>query len=483
MSFHKVLFVLGLFLSITLLLLSSCAEEKVSPKEIPITTNSDEALELFLKGRDMYDNLKTPQAAELFDKAIALDKDFAMAYLYRANSGGGYKIYRENLSKALDLLDKVTEGEKHLILYSNADNSIEQKAKLDTLLNLYPEDKRVQDLAGNYYYVLQDYPNALDHYKKSLEIDSNFASSYNSLGYIYMGMNNYADAEKSFKRYIELIPNEANPYDSYAEFLLMQSRFDESIEQYNKAIQTDPEFITALIGIGNNYIFKKDFKKAREYYQQDYDKSFNINQKLGALWWKAVSYLHEGQTADAIKVFEERSKLAFENNYPTAGITGYRFSGSIFADKGNIKEAEKYLNKTSDYIKSSQLRDDDRKAFEITNDLDRIYIQTLKKDIKGAEKGLEAIKHVIGKRQSTTEIEYLNFITGFLQFQKGNSKLALQHFQKTGEGNPYIWYWEAVAQEKIGDKQAANALYEKIANYNANSALLALVREKAKSKM
>ena len=261
MSFHKVLFALGLFLNMTLLLLSSCAEEKVSPKEIPITTNSDEALELFLKGRDMYDNLKTPQAAELFDKAIALDKDFAMAYLYRANSGGGYKIYRENLSKALDLLDKVTEGEKHLILYSNADNSIEQKAKLDTLLNLYPEDKRVQDLAGNYYYVLQDYPNALDHYKKSLEIDSNFASSYNSLGYIYMGMDNYADAEKSFKKYIELIPNEANPYDSYAEFLLMQSRFDESIEQYNKAIQTDPEFITALIGIGNNYIFKKILKK------------------------------------------------------------------------------------------------------------------------------------------------------------------------------------------------------------------------------
>ena len=155
----------------------------------------------------------------------------------------------------------------------------------------------------------------------------------------------------------------------------------------------------------------------------------------------------------------------------------------IFADKGNIKEAEKYLNKTSDYIKSSQLTDDDRKAFEITNDLDRIYLQTLKKDIKGAEKGLEAIKQVIGKRQSTTEIEYLNFITGFLQFQKGNSKLALQHFQKTGEGNPYVWYWEAVAQEKIGNKEAANALYEKIANYNANSVSLALVREKAKSKM
>ena len=205
---------------------------------------------------------------------------------------------------------------------------------------------------------------------------------------------------------------------------------------------------------------------------------------MGALWWKAVSYIYEGQTADAIKVFDERSKLAFENNYPTAGITGYRFSGLIFADKGNIKEAEKYLSKASDYIKSSQLRDDDRKAFEVTNDLDRVYLQTLKKDIRVAEKNLEALKQVVDQRQSTSEIEYLNFVAGFLQFQKGNSKLALQHFQKTGEGNPYTWYWEAVAQEKMGDKQAANVLQGKIANYNANSGLpLFLVREKAKIKM
>ncbi|MCK7517389.1 MAG: hypothetical protein MZV64_06530 [Ignavibacteriales bacterium] len=88
------------------------------------------------------------------------------------------------------------------------------------------------------------------------------ASGYNSLGYIYMGMDNSCGCCEIIQKVYELIPNEANPYDSYAEFLLMQRRFDESIEQYNKAFQTDPGFATALIGIGNNYIFKKDFKKS-----------------------------------------------------------------------------------------------------------------------------------------------------------------------------------------------------------------------------
>jgi tetratricopeptide (TPR) repeat protein len=483
MLHKKVLVAVYIFFGVIFLLLSSCAKDSQIQKEVPITTNSDEALQLFLKGRDMFDKLKTPQAAEFFNKAIALDKDFAMAYLYRANSGGGYKVYRTNLSKAFDLLDKVTEGEKHLILYSNADNSATQKVELDTILALFPEDKRIQELAGNYYYGLSEYSKALDHYKKVVEIDSNYAASYNQLGYVYMGMENYAEAEKSFKKYIELIPDEANPYDSYAELLLMQGRFDESIEQYKKALQTDPEFVTALVGVGNNFIFKKDYKKARDYYQQYYDKSFNMNQKLDALWWKAVSYIHEGKTADGIKVFEERSKIAFDNNYSTAGITGYRFSGLILADKGSFKEAEKYINKAADFINSSKLREEDHKAYEITIGLDRCYLQILKKDIKGAEKNLETLKQVIDKREVSTEIEYLNFVTGFLLFQKENNDLALQYFQKTGEGNPYYWYLEAIAQEKIGNKRAAKELYGKIANYNANSVPLALVRDRAKNKM
>ncbi|MDP2365867.1 MAG: tetratricopeptide repeat protein, partial [Ignavibacteria bacterium] len=368
MLYKKILIAVIIFFSTIFLLIGACTKDSQSQKEIAITTSSDDALKSFLNGRDVFEKLKFPQAAELFDKAIALDKTFAMAYLYRASSGGGYEIARENMSKAVELLDKVSEGEKHLILYNKTlfdNDGVKQKQELDSLLNLFPDDKRVQVLAGAYYqYTIQDYPNALVHFKKAIEIDSNFAPTYNFLGYVYMSMENFTAAEEPLKKYIELNPKEANPYDSYAELLLTQGRYDESIKQYEKAFEIDPEFVTALVGIGNNYIFKKDYNKARDFYRQYYDKSFNINQKLGAMWWKAVSYIHEGNIVDAIKVFDERSKLAFENNFPTAGITGYRFSGWTLADNGNINEAEKYFNKASDYIKSSEMSDADRKAYE-----------------------------------------------------------------------------------------------------------------------
>jgi len=70
-----------------------------------------------------------------------------------------------------------------------------------------------------------------------------------------------------------------------------------------------------------------------------------------------------------------------------------------------------------------------------------------------------------------------------LQLQKGNTDLALQYFQKIGEGNPYYWYWEASALAKADKTQEAKKLYAKISSYNTNSLLLALVRDRAKNKM
>ena len=65
--------------------------------------------------------------------------------------------------------------------------------------------------------------------------------AYNSIGYAYRPLEKYADAEVAFKKYIELIPDDPNPYDSYAELLMKTGRFDESIAQYRKALEMDSE--------------------------------------------------------------------------------------------------------------------------------------------------------------------------------------------------------------------------------------------------
>ncbi|MEN8194819.1 MAG: tetratricopeptide repeat protein [Bacteroidota bacterium] len=474
------------FVILTVVFFMQCGEP-LKNNEIPITSNSEEAINLFLEGRELLENLKTPQAAELFDRAIALDSNFAHAYYYRANSGGGYKAFRENLAKASDLIDKVSDGEKYLILYgvANADgDGIKQKSELDGLLKLYPDDKRVQDIAGGYYYYnVQNYAKSLEHFNNAVNLDSNFAPSYNGLGYLYDDMGNYVDAEKSYKKYVTLIPDEANPYDSYAEFLLKRGRHTESITQYEKAYNVDPEFVMAFSGIGDNYIFMEEFDKAREYYQKYYDEALNINQKMGALYLKAISFVYEDKIDKTLATFEERIKLAKTKESPNYVLFSYLNTGWLLDEIGKFKEAKNHYEKAGNFIKNAELNDADRISYQLYLDLNLCLHDLLKGDLDKAESGLTVCNDAIEKRGNPYEKQFLNLVMGMLETEKENYQKASKHFTVADRESPYTWYREAIALEKSGKKTEAKKTYDKVANCNDNGMDLAIVRNQAKEKL
>jgi hypothetical protein len=132
---------------------ASAAEGK-----IPITTKSDEAKNEFLTGRDLSDRLLAQDSLQHFDKAISLDPDFASAELARANNSPTAKDFFAHQLKASVLADKVSEGERLLILAGEAGANAEvvkQKEYLDKLIAAYPNDERAQLTAGNFYFCHQ----------------------------------------------------------------------------------------------------------------------------------------------------------------------------------------------------------------------------------------------------------------------------------------------------------------------------------------
>src|SRR5512143_769895 len=83
--------------------------------KIPITTRSEEARKEFLAGRELAEKLRAQDSIEHFDKALALDPDFATAEMARANSAPTAKDFFEHLNKAVALSHKTSEGEKLVI--------------------------------------------------------------------------------------------------------------------------------------------------------------------------------------------------------------------------------------------------------------------------------------------------------------------------------------------------------------------------------
>lgn len=452
-------------------------------KEIPVTTSSKEALKYFLEGRDKSEDFESVSAASLFDKAIEKDPAFALAYSFRAYSGGGYDVYRKNMDKSVSLADKVSKGEKLEILFFQAmaeGNLQKEKEMIDQLLKLFPADKRVQIYAGFYYSNIADLNKALAHYKKSAELDSKYAPAYNLIGYTESTLNNYPAAEKAFQTYIRLNPEKANPYDSYAELLLKMGKYDESIAQYKKALDKDPKFTSSLAGLGNDFIFKGDYATARKQYQDLFDKAADLDGKLYSLYLKALSYLHEGKAEDAIRVMDGRIALAEkENRFLTAiyTVADQRF---ILTESGNPAEGMKYYEKAKDLIEKAKVSDSDKEALIKYSKGWYVYNLTALGELDKAIAEQEQYMQKYGAAKDPGDEKGNNFNMGSIELKKGNYDKAIQYYSKADTiMAPFNWYNTAVAYDKKGDKKSAVKYYEKIAKLNVNSLDLAIFRNRA----
>src|SRR5688500_15703412 len=336
-------------LTVLLILFIAPAALFAQQKEMPLTT-SKEALALFVQGREKSENLQ--DAGTLFDQAIQKDPNFALAYLF---AGRTNQEFRKNVEKAASLNERVSPGEREWILAAKDQvegNPAGRKMHLEQLLKLHPADKRVHSQMGFYYRSVGDDATALRHFMDAVKLDKNYAPAYNNIGYSNLSLGRYGDAEQAFKTYIKLIPKNPNPYDSYAELLMKTGKFTESIKQYNRALEIDPTFINSYRGLGNNYVYRRQFVKARESYQHMFDNASDDCSRDLALLSAMNSYVTEGDMDKALEVNEQRRAMAEKADDSTALIGIHTTAGYILAEAGKLEEAAKQFEK------ADRLRDD-----------------------------------------------------------------------------------------------------------------------------
>ncbi|HEY1908470.1 MAG TPA: tetratricopeptide repeat protein, partial [Myxococcaceae bacterium] len=236
------------------------------PATLPITTASPEARALYIEGRDLVERLKATEGHLKTDQAVKKDPQFALAWLQWANTSGTAKDFQAGLDKAVANASHATEAEQKFIKAAEAgvrSRPADQERLLGELAKQFPSDARIQAQIGIIAFGRQDYDGAVRALSRAVEIDPKFTLPYNQLGYAYRAQGNNAEAEKTFKKYAELIPDDPNPHDSYAELLMRLGRYDESIAEYKKALQIDPYFLSAYVGITNNQIFAGKGDEAR----------------------------------------------------------------------------------------------------------------------------------------------------------------------------------------------------------------------------
>ena len=441
--------------------------------KIPITTKSEEARNEFLQGRALAEKLLAQDSLAHFDRAIALDPEFAAAEFARCNASPTAKEFFEHQQKAVSLADKASEGEKLLILANQAGangDAAKQKEYLEKLVTEYPSDERAHFNLGGYYFGQQEFAQAIEHYRRATEIAPNYSPAYNILGYSYRQQGDYANAEQAFEKYIELIPNDPNPYDSYAELLLKMGKFDESIAQYRKALSVDSHFVASHFGISADLTYMGKPQDANAELQKIIDQARSDGDTRLALFGMAVVAADSGKFDQAVQEMDKEYAVAEKKDD----------AGAMAADlqaKGNILlEARKYADSQKAFDRSLQLTEGSGLSPEIKENARRLHhfnltmIAVGKKDYTTAKAEAEEFRKGAEASKNPAQVK-------LAERNYGSAIAELEHANLQNPRNLYRLY---EAYQGKGDSAKAQEYRSQAASFNPLPQLnYAFIRAKA----
>jgi tetratricopeptide (TPR) repeat protein len=436
---------------------------------VGLTTASEEARELYLKGRTLSENLRAHDGRQLFEQAAAKDPSFAMAHYQLAANSATAKDFFAHLNQAVALADKVTDGERLMILALEAGGNANPTKALEyqtELVAKYPNDERAHFLLGGGYFGQQEYDKAIEHYTKATAINPKFAPAYNLIGYAYRPLEKYADAEVAFKKYIELIPNDPNPYDSYAELLMKTGRFDESIAQYKKALEVDPHFTNSRVGIATNLMYQGKHAEGAKLMDQLYQAARDDGDRRFALFAKGVILVDGGRTDAALAEIEREYALDAKLKDPSNMSGDALLMGNILLAAGRTDAAAKKFRQALDDIEQSSLSDDVKQDTKLADHYNQGRVALARGDLAKAKAEAAAYEQGATARSNKFRIRQAHELMGTIALKDKQYDQAIAHLGQGNQQDPQVVYWTALAYQGKGEAAKAKELAAKAAQAN-----------------
>jgi tetratricopeptide (TPR) repeat protein len=287
--------------------------KKAASSTLPLTTSSAKARELYEKGISDFENLYLERCNDDWRAAVKEDPKFALAWAMIAWNGGNPQEVSDARAKARALAATLTPGEQLMIAWiakPQEGDYIGGISAMNDLMELYPRDKHVLYLAGNWLMLENGDDQALVIMQKALALDKNFAPGVNDLAYLYARRREFDKALQLMDRYVAMLPKEPNPQDSYAELSRMAGKFDVALERYHAALKIDPDFVSSQLGLADTYALMGNQEQARVEYDKAIRFAHTEADRLTYDMQKATTWVREGKYAEADKALQQIASTA-----------------------------------------------------------------------------------------------------------------------------------------------------------------------------
>ncbi len=219
-----------------------------------MTTPSLEAYRLYSEAHVARKNLRTADARELLEKAVALDPGFALAYVDLAIATNLLKddaATRRYEAAALEHLDRLPPRQQLLVQLTTARTAGEARKAVgfgEQLVAQFPDEGEGFHMLAHAYGDLNNAAQALRTWEAAIRVLPEAGNLHNEYGYALLDAGRYDAALHELEEYRRLDPREPNPYDSLGEARLALGEPELALESYGTALTIDPQFFESHVG-------------------------------------------------------------------------------------------------------------------------------------------------------------------------------------------------------------------------------------------
>jgi tetratricopeptide (TPR) repeat protein len=147
---------------------------------------------------------------------------------------------------------------------------------------------------------------AIVQYQKALDISPNDAKAHNDLGVAFYRKGQLNDAAAQYKKSLEINSEDPSTYDNLGVVYSLQGQPDEAVAQYQKALEVDPDNVETLYNLGVVLAQKGDIDDAISQYQ----KVIKIRPTYGEAYTNlGIAFFKKGQVDKAQALFNEAVRL------------------------------------------------------------------------------------------------------------------------------------------------------------------------------
>jgi tetratricopeptide (TPR) repeat protein len=434
-----------------------------------ITTSSPEAYKYFITGIEYANKVQHEKAIELYEKAVALDPEFAMAYRAMAVAYGnlGYGTRdREYMKKAMDLTERLSDRERLRIeadYYSGSEKTVDRSiAAFEKLLNLYPKNTGARHNLAIRYSSMGERQKAIEQFKICIEDGSQFIYTYTNLAGQYGALGLYDKAEKVCKEYLNNISDVARVRLSLGNLYQYQGKFDLALKEIDKAMLLDPTNIHVKRAKALIYMHIGEFEKAEEECRKLLEEKEPDN-LYGFVRLTELNKL-KGKFRDCIEIANKSIEVATKFEEKGLVYSWSRYQAYFDWQLGNRERALEQVDKLwEDAVEEENLSM--QRLILVSRGFLYIDMNLLDEAQDAANQLKILVENAINKNtmrryynlQGRIELEKGNFAGAIVFIEKALSMLSANSSAKLVYG-----YTLALAYYRSGDLEKARLEYEKI---------------------